>query len=86
MSYTAYAIAFRKMNGLGNDFVVIDARERPLSISEEQARAIADRKTGIGCDQLIVMEKSSLADVRMRIWNAEGGEVKLWQCLALHRR
>ena len=70
------AIAFRKMNGLGNDFVVIDARERPVSISEGQARAIADRKTGIGCDQLIVMEKSSLADVRMRIWNAEGGEVE----------
>jgi diaminopimelate epimerase len=69
-------VAFRKMNGLGNDFVVIDARERPLSISNEQARAIADRKTGIGCDQLIVMEKSSLADVKMRIWNAEGGEVE----------
>jgi diaminopimelate epimerase len=71
-----HAIAFRKMNGLGNDFVIIDARERPLSISEEQARAIADRKSGIGCDQLIIMEKSSLADVRMRIWNAEGGEVE----------
>jgi diaminopimelate epimerase len=70
------AIAFRKMNGLGNDFVVIDARDTPISISEDQARAIADRKTGIGCDQLIVMEKSSLADVRMRIWNAEGGEVE----------
>ena len=73
---TSPAIAYRKMNGLGNDFVVIDARERPVSISEGQARAIADRKTGIGCDQLIVMEKSSLADVRMRIWNAEGGEVE----------
>ncbi len=70
------AITFRKMNGLGNDFVVIDARERPLSISEGQARAVADRKTGLGCDQLIVMEKSTLADVRMRIWNAEGGEVE----------
>jgi diaminopimelate epimerase len=70
------AIPFRKMNGLGNDFVVIDARERAIDISEAQARAIADRKSGIGCDQLIVMEKSSLADVRMRIWNAEGGEVE----------
>ena len=69
-------IAFRKMNGLGNDFVVIDARERAVTISEAQVLAIADRKTGIGCDQLIVMEKSSLADVRMRIWNAEGGEVE----------
>jgi diaminopimelate epimerase len=69
-------IAFRKMNGLGNDFVVIDAREHRISISDAQAKAIADRKSGIGCDQLIVMEKSSLADVKMRIWNAEGGEVE----------
>jgi diaminopimelate epimerase len=70
------AIPFRKMNGLGNDFVVVDARARRVDFSEAQARAIADRKTGIGCDQLIVMEKSSLADVKMRIWNAEGGEVE----------
>jgi diaminopimelate epimerase len=69
-------IPFRKMNGLGNDFVVIDARENPLEISDAQARAIADRTTGIGCDQLIVMELSPRADVRMRIWNAEGGEVE----------
>lgn len=73
---TLSAIPFRKMNGLGNDFVVLDARVRPLAISEMQAKAIADRKTGIGCDQLIVMENSSRADVRMRIWNAEGGEVE----------
>jgi diaminopimelate epimerase len=70
------AIPFRKMNGLGNDFVVVDARENPVTFTEAQARAIANRTTGIGCDQLIVMEKSSLADVRMRIWNAEGGEVE----------
>jgi diaminopimelate epimerase len=69
-------IAFRKMNGLGNDFVVIDARARSVSITDAQAKAIADRKTGVGCDQLIVMENSSLADVKMRIWNAEGGEVE----------
>ncbi len=68
-------LPFRKMNGLGNDFVVIDARAKPLDISEAQARAIADRQSGIGCDQLIVLENSSIADVRMRIWNAEGGEV-----------
>ena len=66
---------FRKMNGLGNDFVVLDARQNSIAISEAQARAIADRKSGIGCDQLIVMENSKFADVRMRIWNAEGGEV-----------
>jgi diaminopimelate epimerase len=70
------SLAFKKMNGLGNDFVVLDARKKPITITEAQARAIADRKTGIGCDQLIVMEKSSTADVRMRIWNAEGGEVQ----------
>jgi diaminopimelate epimerase len=67
---------FRKMNGLGNDFVVLDARLRPLSISQDLARAIADRKTGIGCDQLIVIEPSAKADVRMRIWNNEGFEVE----------
>ncbi len=66
---------FRKMNGLGNDFVVLDARKTPIAISEAQACAIANRKTGIGCDQLIVMENSTIADVRMRIWNSEGGEV-----------
>jgi diaminopimelate epimerase len=70
------SLAFRKMNGLGNDFVVLDARVKPIAISETSARAIADRKSGIGCDQLIVLEKSSNADVRMRIWNAEGGEVQ----------
>ena len=69
-------IPFRKMNGLGNDFVVLDGRVREFVISDEQAKAIADRKTGVGCDQLIVMEKSDIADVKMRIWNAEGGEVQ----------
>jgi len=72
----AGAIPFRKMNGLGNDFVVLDARSRPAEISEDKARAIADRKTGIGCDQLIVLEPSKTADVRMRIWNNEGFEVE----------
>ena len=69
-------LVFKKMNGLGNDFVVLDARQNALAISEAQARAIADRQSGIGCDQLIVLEKTSAADVRMRIWNAEGGEVQ----------
>ena len=72
----ATPIPFRKMNGLGNDFVVLDARAQPLVISETAAKAIADRTNGIGCDQLIVLEKSSGYDVRMRIWNAEGGEVQ----------
>lgn len=72
----ASPIHFRKMNGLGNDFVVLDARSRPLLIDEARARAIADRKTGIGCDQLILIEPSKIADVRMRIWNNEGFEVE----------
>ncbi|HEX8191772.1 MAG TPA: diaminopimelate epimerase [Allosphingosinicella sp.] len=67
---------FRKMHGLGNDFVVFDAREAPVEIDAARARAIADRKTGVGCDQLIVIEPSKAADVRMRIWNADGGEVE----------
>jgi len=67
---------FRKMNGLGNDFVVFDARKNPIAMDEAKARAIADRKTGIGCDQLIVLEPSRKADVTMRIWNNEGGEVE----------
>jgi diaminopimelate epimerase len=69
-------VHFRKMNGLGNDFVVLDARNRALAIDEAKARAIADRKTGIGCDQLIVLEPSRKADVRMQIWNNEGFEVE----------
>ncbi len=67
---------FRKMNGLGNDFVVLDARLRAISLDDAKARAIADRKTGIGCDQVIVLEPSKVADVRMRIWNNEGFEVE----------
>lgn len=67
---------FHKMHGLGNDFVIIDARDRPVEITRARARAIADRQTGIGCDQLILMENSDMADVRMRIYNADGGEVE----------
>jgi diaminopimelate epimerase len=67
---------FHKMHGLGNDFVIFDAREEPLSMDEPLARALSDRKTGIGCDQLIVLEKSSVADLRMRIWNHDGIEVE----------
>lgn len=67
---------FRKMNGLGNDFVVLDGRAMPIRVSPEDARAIADRATGIGCDQLIVLERSPAgADVFMRILNADGSEV-----------
>jgi diaminopimelate epimerase len=67
---------FHKMHGLGNDFVIFDAREEPLEMDGARARVIADRKTGIGCDQLIVIEPSEVADLRMRIFNADGGEVE----------
>jgi diaminopimelate epimerase len=66
---------FRKMNGLGNDFVVLDARSRALALGPDAVRAIADREEGIGCDQIIALEPSEQADVFMRIWNADGGEV-----------
>jgi diaminopimelate epimerase len=65
-----------KMNGTGNDFVIIDARSRgSLPLSAAQARAIADRKTGVGCDQVIAVERSIRGDAFMRIWNHDGGEV-----------
>ena len=69
---------FIKMHGLGNDFVVLDARMHPIAIDDERARAIADRHTGVGCDQLLVMEqpKNAAADVFMRIRNADGDEVE----------
>src|SRR5208337_2709751 len=68
-------IPFKKMNGLGNDFVMIDARGEPLRLSAALAGAIADRTRGAGCDQVIVLEPSRAADVFMRILNADGSEV-----------
>lgn len=69
-------IPFRKMHGLGNDFVVIDARTRATAMTTRRAAALAHRTTGVGCDQVIVLEPSPLADVRMRIFNPDGGEVE----------
>ncbi len=70
-------VPFIKMHGLGNDFIVLDGRMSPLPpIDTALAAALADRKTGIGCDQLIVLEPSAQADFRMRIYNADGGEVE----------
>ncbi|AYJ85694.1 diaminopimelate epimerase [Sphingomonas paeninsulae] len=63
---------FHKMHGLGNDFVVIDAREKAVSMTAARARAIADRHNGIGCDQLILLEPADDADAVMRIFNADG--------------
>jgi diaminopimelate epimerase len=71
-------IPFTKAHGLGNDFVVIDARTRPLRLGTLAARAIADRYTGVGCDQLIVIEppRRPGSHAFMRILNADGGEVE----------
>lgn len=73
---TGMGTPFVKMNGAGNDFVVVNALERPFAPTAEQARAIADRATGEGCDQLIVIEPSPTADAFMRVWNADGGVVE----------
>jgi len=73
-------IEFTKMHGLGNDFVVIDAINQDISLTSEQVIFIADRRFGIGCDQLLMVEKSELpnVDFRYRIFNNDGGEVE--QC------
>lgn len=68
-------VGFIKMNGLGNDFAIFDSRETALSLSSEQAAFVANREDGVGCDQVIVLEPSSKADVFMRILNADGSEV-----------
>ena len=70
------ATHFDKMHGLGNDFVILDARREPVTITPALAKALADRHTGIGCDQLILLEPSTQADLKMRIWNQDGGEVQ----------
>jgi diaminopimelate epimerase len=78
---------FHKMHGLGNDFVVIDARVHSVQMTKARAHAIADRHMGIGCDQLILLEPSTIADIKMRIFNADGGEVEACgnatRCVAL---
>jgi diaminopimelate epimerase len=69
--------AFRKMHGLGNDFAVFDARDQGLALDAGAARAIADRRRGVGCDQVIVIEKAANgADAFMRIYNADGSQVE----------
>jgi len=74
------ALAFTKMQGLGNDFVVVDATRTPFALTPAQVRALADRRFGVGCDQVLVVEpaRRNDADFRYRIFNADGGEVE--QC------
>ena len=67
---------FIKMNGAGNDFIVIDALETPFRPTEDQIRALADRASGEGFDQLIAIEPSETADAFMRVWNADGSMVE----------
>ena len=70
------ALSFIKMHGLGNDFVILDGRDGSLNLSRDHVRAIAARRTGVGCDQLIVLEapRDPSADVFMRIYNPDGSE------------
>jgi len=66
------------MHGLGNDFVIFDARHDQLSLSPDQIKAIADRHTGVGCDQILVMEPPTHpADIWMKIYNADGTEAEM---------
>ena len=73
-------LAFTKMQGLGNDFVVVDATREPFTLDAARIRALADRRFGVGCDQVLVVERPGRpdADFRYRIFNADGGEVE--QC------
>jgi len=73
-------LKFSKMHGLGNDFVVLDGIRQQISLTPEQLRYLADRNFGVGCDQILLVEKPGRADVdfRYRIFNADGSEVE--QC------
>ena len=73
-------LAFTKMHGAGNDFAVLDFTQQNFSLTERQLKKIADRHLGVGCDQILVVEKPRQAgvDFRYRIFNADGGEVE--QC------
>ena len=72
-------LRFTKMEGLGNDFVVVDAMREPFTLATPDIRRLADRRFGVGCDQVLVVEPArGDADFRYRIFNADGGEVE--QC------
>ena len=73
-------LAFTKMQGAGNDFVVLDHTVHPFELTKDQLKRIADRHFGVGCDQILVVERArdAQADFRYRIFNADGGEVE--QC------
>ena len=81
-------IEFLKMHGLGNDFVLIDARTAEVPLDRDAIRHIADRRFGVGCDQVLRLEPSLAGDVFMRIWNADGSEARACgngaRCVARH--
>lgn len=83
-------LAFTKMHGLGNDFVILDARERPLDLSPQQAQLLAHRRRGVGCDQVLLLEPTEASGVlcRYRVFNADGTEVEQcgngMRCLGLY--
>ena len=70
-------LKFSKMHGLGNDFVVLDGVRQRIALSPEQLRYLGDRHFGVGCDQILLVEKASRPEIdsRYRIFNADGGEV-----------
>jgi diaminopimelate epimerase len=81
-------IPFIKMHGIGNDFVLIDNRKKAFSITPAISKKMADRKFGIGADQILVIEPSESADCRMLIYNADGSQVEMCgngiRCLAAY--
>lgn len=72
-------LRFTKMQGAGNDFVMLNAYDKPLTLTPGQIRFICDRRFGVGCDQMLVVEKSTTpaADFKYRIFNQDGGEVEM---------
>ncbi len=74
MKETNRQIPFIKMDGLGNDFVLIDARTKKVKLSAKDIRVLGDRQTGVGFDQLFILEKSACADIKMNIYNSDGSK------------
>lgn len=81
-------IPFTKMQGCGNDFIVLNCFQEKIPYLEQKAKFLCDRRFGIGCDQLLVLHRSETADIRMQIYNADGSEVEMCgngiRCLALY--
>lgn len=70
-------LSFEKWHGIGNDFVIFDSRTNSFAPTVDQVRKICDRNFGVGCDQLIILQNSDIADVAMSIFNADGSSAEL---------